>query len=137
MTDSWNLTGRCPKANSARVVEIADLTMELNLRPECGWAQVWARPWKERGPMEARSGGAVISHGDAASLHDWEFRTLRRHHLRTKLAGNHNSLAPIRQLKRLRQSTFRVHLVVFSPTNIKRACRATLQCEAFSLQASM
>ena len=50
--------------------------------------------------------------------------------------GRCHFLTPIRQLKRPGKSTFKVYPIAFSSTTIKRVCRATLQCEAYSLQSS-
>ena len=51
--------------------------------------------------------------------------------------GRLHFLTLVRQLKRPGQSAFKVYPISFSSTTIKRVCRATLQCEAYSLQSSM
>ena len=51
--------------------------------------------------------------------------------------GRCHFLTPVRQLKHPAQSTFKVYPIAFSSATIKRACRARLQCEAYSLQSSM
>ena len=51
--------------------------------------------------------------------------------------GRCHFLAPIDQLKNPEQTEFDVYPISFSSTTIKRVCRATLQCETYSLQHSM
>lgn len=51
--------------------------------------------------------------------------------------GRCHFLTPSTQLKRPDDGEFTVYPLSFSSTTIKRVCRATLQCEAYSLQNSM